>query len=178
MAETDPTKQKLAQPTRPRRRAQPKPEPKAQPRAHAVHAGPGDCGALESAPLPKAATLRKVEDKSPAEWAYERLILYIQNFESQLDSDQEVAMGFTGGQAGVLSIEGIGFFDPDFVTFYGRDEDGLKTQLIQHVTQLNVMLRAVPKVQPLAPPRRIGFRMMQQWAGGEAGDGSATSLMP
>lgn len=148
------------------------------PRVRAVHADPSDCGALETAPLPDAATRRAVEEKSPAEWAYERLILYIQNFESQLDSDQEVAMGFTGGQAGVLSIEGVGFFDPDIVTFYGRDENGLKTQLIQHVTQLNVVLRAVPKEQPAAPPRRIGFRMMQQWAGGESGDGSATGYAP
>lgn len=144
----------------------------AEPRAKAVHSDPSQCGALETAPLPKAATRRKVEDKSPAEWAYERLILYIQNFEAQLDADQEVAMGFAGGQAGVLAIEGVGFFDPDLVTFYGRDEDGLKTQLIQHVSQLNVLLRAVPKEQTEDPPRRIGFQMMSQWAGGESGDGS------
>ena len=106
-------------------------------------------------------------------WAYERLILYIRNFETQLDATQEVAMGFTGGQAGVLQIEGVGFFDPDIVTFYGRDEEGVKTQLIQHVSQLNVMLRAVPKMEPEQPPRRIGFRLMAGWAGGEAGDASA-----
>ena len=145
----------------------------AEPRAKAVHADPAQCGTLESAPLPKAATRRSVEEKSPAEWAYERLILYIQNFEAQLDASEEVAMGFTGGQAGVLSIEGVGFFDPDLVTFYGRDEDGLRTQLIQHVTQLNVILRAVPRETPSEPPRRIGFQMMQQWAGGESGDASA-----
>jgi hypothetical protein len=148
-------------------------ETAALPRAVAIHSDPAECGQLETSPLPKAATRRPVEDKSPAEWAYERLILYIQNFEAQLDATQEVAMGFTGGQAGVLTIEGVGFFDPDLVTFYGRDEDGLKTQLIQHVTQLNVILRAVPKVTPDEPPRRIGFQMMRQWAGGESGDASA-----
>ena len=148
-------------------------ETAALPRAVATHADPAECGQLETKPLPKAATRKPVEDKSPAEWAYERLILYIQNFESQLDSTQEVAMGFTGGQAGVLTIEGVGFFDPDLVTFYGRDEDGLRTQLIQHVTQLNVILRAVPKEEPTEPPRRIGFQMMRQWAGGESGDASA-----
>jgi hypothetical protein len=154
------------------------PDTASPPRVRAVHADPSDCGALETAPLPDAATRRAVAEKSPAEWAYERLILYIQNFESQLDSDQEVAMGFTGGQAGVLSIEGVGFFDPDLVTFYGRDQDGLRTQLIQHVTQLNVILRAVPREQPSAPPRRIGFQMMQQWAGGESGDGSVPHTAP
>jgi hypothetical protein len=148
-------------------------ETAALPRAVATHTDPTECGKLESRPLPKAATRKPVEEKSPAEWAYERILLYIQNFEAQLDATQEIAMGFTGGQAGVLSIEGVGFFDPDLVTFYGRDEDGLKTQLIQHVTQLNVILRAVPKETPDEPPRRIGFQMMRQWAGGESGDASA-----
>ena len=82
--------------------------------------------------------------KSPAAWAYERLILYIRNFEAQLDADQEAAMGFAGSEAGVLQIEGLGFYDPDLLTFYGRDEMGNKTQLIQHVSQLSFMLRAVP----------------------------------
>ena len=45
---------------------------------------------------------KPVKAKSPAEWAYDRLILYIQNFEEQLDNEHEGAMGFTGGDAGVL----------------------------------------------------------------------------
>ena len=109
--------------------------------------------------LPQAVAKKPVKQKSPAEWAYERLILYIKNFEEQLDNTQEVAMGFTGGDAGVVRIEGIGFFDPDIVTFYGSDQAGTKTQLIQHVTQLNVMLRALPKQVADRAPRRIGFRL-------------------
>jgi hypothetical protein len=71
-------------------------------------------------------------------------------------------MGFAGGTAGVLRIEGVGYFNPDIVTFYGADEAGTKMQLIQHVTQLNVVLRAVTKATPEAePPRRIGFRLVQ-----------------
>ena len=66
---------------------------------------------------------------------------------------------FPGGDAGVLRIEGIGFFDPDIVTFYGKDEFGAKTQLIQHVSQLGVMLRALPKVADDKEPTRIGFRL-------------------
>ncbi len=103
--------------------------------------------------------------KSAARWAYERLILYIRNFESQLDNKSEVAIGFTGGGAGVIRIEGIGYFDPDIVTFFGTDEDGARTQLIQHVTQLSVMLRALPVTQPEAAPRRIGFRLSRALQG-------------
>jgi hypothetical protein len=111
--------------------------------------------------------------QGPAAKAYDRLVLYIRNFEAQLDASHEVAMGFAGGEAGVLRIEGVGFYDPDILTFYGRDEDGLKTQLIQHVTQLSVVLRAVPKAQPEAPARRIGFTMNPSWVGGESGDPTA-----
>ena len=112
-------------------------------------------------------------DKSPARWAYERMVQYIRNFEAQLNANEEVAMGFAGSDAGVVSIEGLGYYDPDILTFYGRDEEGMKTQLVQHVTQLSVILRAVPKVAPEIPARRIGFHLAPGWTGGEAGDGSA-----
>ncbi|MBC7142097.1 MAG: hypothetical protein H5U18_08060 [Rhodobacteraceae bacterium] len=134
-------------------------EASAMPCARVIHADPDAPRTAEMEPLPEGISGEPIEAKSPAQWAYERLILYIKNFESQLDNEHEVAMGFTGGDAGVLRIEGIGYFDPDVVTFYGRDEDGARTQLIQHVTQLNVMLRALQKAPEIEEPRRIGFRL-------------------
>lgn len=117
-------------------------------------------GAGEDLPLPDAVARKPVAQKSPALWAYERLILYIQNFEKQLDNAHEVAMGFAGSEGGVIRIEGMGYFDPDIITFYGSDPTGAKTQLVQHVSQLNVMLRALPKVaSDEEAPRRIGFRL-------------------
>jgi hypothetical protein len=109
--------------------------------------------------LPDHVTQKPTKAKSPAEWAYERLILYIQSFEEGLDADQEVAMGFVGGETGVLRIEGMGFFDPDILTFYGTDGQGVKTQLVQHVSQLSVSLRAMPRIIDRDPPQRIGFRL-------------------
>ncbi|OYX43691.1 MAG: hypothetical protein B7Z02_08280 [Rhodobacterales bacterium 32-67-9] len=134
-------------------------EASAMPCARVTHADPDAPRTAEMEPLPEGISGEPIDAKSPAQWAYERLILYIRNFESQLDNEHEVAMGFTGGDAGVLRIEGIGYFDPDIVTFYGRDEDDARTQLIQHVTQLNVMLRALPKAPEIEEPRRIGFRL-------------------
>ena len=109
---------------------------------------------------------------SPARRAHDLLILYIRDFESRLDAEQEIAMGFAGDEAGVLRIEGIGYFDPDIVTFYGTDDLGAQTQLIQHVSQLSVTLRAVPKEIGEEPPRRIGFQLTSGWTGGDSGDGS------
>ncbi|WP_022704649.1 DUF6173 family protein [Pseudorhodobacter ferrugineus] len=137
-------------------------EATAMPRARVVHCDDETPATPEQLPLPEAVARKPVGQKSPAEWAYERLILYLKNFEEQLDKNHEVAMGFTGSTAGVLRIEGVGFFDPDILTFYGSDEAGTKMQLIQHVTQLNVVLRAISKATPAEEPaRRIGFRLAQ-----------------
>ncbi len=133
------------------------------PNVAAVHSEPGK-QSIEQGPLPDAISKKPVEQKSPAEWAYQRLILYIQNFEKTLDTEEEVAMGFTDTGAGVLRIEGLGFFDPDIVTFYGTDPTGARTQLIQHVSQLSVILRALPKSakEDNSPPRRIGFQLASE----------------
>jgi hypothetical protein len=137
--------------------------------------------AAEKTPAPKKAAAKKPAakkpavngPKSPAEWAHDRLVMYIRNFESELNSQEEIAMGFASDESGVLRIEGLGFFEPDIITFYGRDDDGAKTQLIQHVTQLSVTLRAVPKEATEEPPRRIGFQLDAGWQGGDSGDASA-----
>lgn len=115
----------------------------------------GDCA--ERQPLPAAVARTPFEEKSPAQWAYERLVLYIQKFEETLDAEHEIGMGFAGSDAGMLHIHGMGFFAPDMITFYGVDQSGAKTQLVQHVSQLNVMLKAAAKMHE--EPTRIGFRM-------------------
>jgi len=128
------------------------------PRRRAVHSDPNE-HSVEQEALPPAIAQTPMEQKSPAEWAYQRLILYIQNFEKMLDGEHEVAMGFTDTGGGFLRIEGLGHFDPDIVTFYGQDQTGAKVQLVQHVSQLNVLLRAMPKENTADAPRRIGFQL-------------------
>ncbi|WP_334063562.1 hypothetical protein [Limimaricola cinnabarinus] len=134
-------------------------EAEALPRLREVHAD--EAGDAAPQALPPA--LRKpAGGKSPARWAYERLIHYVKRFEDGLEPGEEVAMAMTGGPSGVLRIKGMGYFDPDIVTFYGTDSAGAKTQLIQHVTQLSVILRALPRPRPEAPARRIGFRLARE----------------
>ena len=114
-------------------------EADAMPRAHEVHSDPNQpCIETAAQSLSNDAG----HTKSPAQWAYERLILYIQNFEQTLDEAHEVAMGFAGSDSGVIRIEGMGYFEPDILTFYGQDQMGMRTQLT-------------------AEPNRIGFRLAQ-----------------
>jgi hypothetical protein len=135
-------------------------EDDALPRLHEVHADPARRNAADQT-MPKGLANTPAAQKSPAQWAYERVVLYLKNFEEQLDGDHEVAMGFAGGDAGVLRIEGMGYFDPDVITFYGADKEGARMQLVQHVSQLNVALRALPKTTTEAPANRIGFRLFE-----------------
>jgi len=127
------------------------------PQLREVHTDPNqDCASKGDIP---EALKKPTKNKSPAQWAYERIVLYIQNFEKTLDNDHEVGMGFTGGDAGVMRIEGLGFFDPDIITYYGTNGAGQKAQLVQHVSQLNVMLVASPKSIDQAEPNRISFQL-------------------
>ncbi len=135
-------------------------EADAIPRAHVVHLDPAEASAGNQ-PLPNALAKKPVAKKSDAQWAYERLVVFIKKFEETLDAEHEIAMGFVGGDSGVLRIQGIGYFDPDILTFYGTDESGAKMQLVQHVSQLSVMLRALPKPTAQPEPTRIGFRLAE-----------------
>lgn len=134
-----------------------------------IAGGTGGAPCVETAPLPAALTRKSAGDKSPAEWAWQRLVLFVQKFEEGLDADEEVGVAFAGSEAGTLRISGIGYFAPDLITFYGRDGDGRKTQLVQHVSQLDVALRAMPR-EADAPAERIGFRLRREMEG-EEGNG-------
>ena len=127
------------------------------PKCREVHTNP-DAQPLTGHKTPKALSTPNTQ-KSPAQWAYERIIMYIQNFEEQLDNDHEVGLGLAGGNTGVIKIEGLGYYDPDIVTYYGIDDSGARTQLIQHVSQLNVTLVASPKHIDQPEPKRIGFQL-------------------
>lgn len=127
------------------------------PKCREIHTNP-DAQPATGHAMPKALS-KPVAQKSPAQWAYERIIMYIQNFEAQLDNDHEVGLGLAGGNTGVIRIEGLGYYEPDIVTYYGINESGARTQLIQHVSQLNVSLVASPKHIDQPEPTRIGFQL-------------------
>ena len=135
-------------------------ETAAMPHVLEVHADPATPNTAQK-PVPAGVAAIPTAKKSAARWAYERIIIYLKNFEESLDNAHEAAMGFTGSEAGVMRIQGMGYYAPDIVTFFGTDQSGARTQQIQHVSQLNVVLRAVPKVLETAEPERIGFRLAE-----------------
>lgn len=99
---------------------------------------------------------------NPAEWAYERLVRSINDFEQKLDNDHELGGRLVNfGSNLTFHIEDLGYWGPDFVKFYGKNDDGLPLELIQHISQVNVLLVALKKVSD-KPPRRIGFKLIKE----------------
>lgn len=97
---------------------------------------------------------------NPAEWAFARLSRLIREFEGRLDKDQEVGVRGVGLPGdGVLLVEDMGFWGPDLILFFGRGPDGQPVTLVQHYSQINMLLSARPKPEPDQPARRIGFRL-------------------
>jgi len=93
---------------------------------------------------------------SPAQSMFKRLQKQILDFEAKLNDDQEIAVrlvSFSDSQ--VFHIQGMGYHGPDIITFVAVSPEGEHVQLIQHVSQLNVLLIAAKKLGP--KPQRIGF---------------------
>ena len=110
-------------------------------------AAKGSAKTAETKPLPPEVAQKPVAQKSPAEWAYERIILYIQNFEEQLDPEQEMVMGHVTGGGGTMRIEGMGFFARDLVTFYGEVDPSKPQEDIESVYEKCKTMKKNQKTQ-------------------------------
>ena len=95
---------------------------------------------------------------NPASWAYERIARQIQTFEDELSSDEEIGLRLVATPDSIMHVDDVGYHGPDMLIFYGTNEHGRAMRLLQHMTQLNVLLTAVPKKQETA--QRIGFHLV------------------
>lgn len=100
-------------------------------------------------------------DTNLASWMHERIIKQINNFEENLPSDKQAGGRFVSSPDGmVFSIEDVGYHNPDMIIFYGTTKNGDKVRLLQHTSQLNLLLVAVPRTDDLTQERRkIGFAL-------------------
>lgn len=81
---------------------------------------------------------------------------HVEEFERSLDQEHEIGVRLASfGGVVIFHAEQISFSKPNVIIFSGTTEEGEKIQLIQHVSQLNFLLKAVKKREET--PRRIGF---------------------
>lgn len=111
---------------------------------------------------------RNLRECCPAQWMYERIAKSIMAFEKQLDAQHEVGLRLVSfGDSATLHITDMGFWEPDLLHFHGRNANGEPMVLIQHISQVNVMLAANRKQKESA--NRIGFQIVKKLEDGKAG---------
>jgi hypothetical protein len=96
------------------------------------------------------------QKNNPAGYALERVTPLIQSFQASIGDDVEVGISVVGsGSAAPFRLRAINVSDPDILIFDGVDDNGNVVQLLQHYSQMALMLVAVPKLEER--PFRIGF---------------------
>ena len=97
---------------------------------------------------------------NPAGWTYDKIAEYILDFQKDLDDDHEVGAFLANYPGGKIHIKNMGYSSPHIISFEGFSEDGNPVQLLQHFSQLNLVLVKVPKLHE--KPIRIGFKIPTQ----------------
>ena len=117
-----------------------------------LHYADGARGAVD---LPKLAGSSRRQSTAPG--LVERIAAQIKEFEAQLDEAHTPGIIVRGDMT--LNLEQIGFHDPGLVLFIGSDERGRPARLLQHVSQVNIALIAVPRIDTEEPKKPIGFAL-------------------
>lgn len=88
---------------------------------------------------------------------YKRVVTLINKFEEDLPDDLQAGGRLVSAGNITFSIQDVGYWDPNMIVFYGELEDGSRVELVQHLSQLNLLLVAVKRTNPEEPRRVIGF---------------------
>ena len=109
------------------------------------------------------ATSENYEENDPetpylASDMYKRIVTLINHFESDLPDTMQAGGRLVSSGNITFSIQDVGYWDPNMIVFYGELSDNSKVELVQHLSQLNLLLVAVPRNDDISAPRRIiGF---------------------
>ena len=100
----------------------------------------------------------KMQLDSRAEQVAYYLYEEIKAYQNKLPDTEDVAISVVQfNQSITILVREIGYIGYNLVCFHGEDTSGKPLELIQHVQQLNFLLMVVPKPEPEAPKRKIGF---------------------
>lgn len=116
-------------------------------------------------PMPRVRTLEEqiraalpARPETLASDFYQRLTQWINKFDESLDPDYEVGIRLVNfGQTIVFHLKNIGYWNPALISFSGHNEDGEPVELIQHISQISILLMKLKRADPTTPKTKIGF---------------------
>ena len=96
-------------------------------------------------------------DYTLADYACEKIIERINEFEANLPDDMQAGGKFITFGNEAFAIDSVTYQNPNILVFTGTTPEDEKVQLIQHTSQLNLLLMAVKRNNPEEPRRKIGY---------------------
>ena len=109
-------------------------------------------------------SIQPPKDQNLADEFHRRLKNWTNDFHKSLDDEHEVGARLVSfGQTVTFHVEDIGYWNPSLIAFYGRNENGDKVELIQHVSQISILLVAMKRDNLQLPNRPIGFASWEEF---------------
>ena len=103
-------------------------------------------------------------DPNHASEFYRRLVEWINDFHRELEDEYEVGGQLVSfGSEITFSFTDLTYWNPSLIGFYGTKPDGSPVKLIQHVSQINVLLVRQKRIHPEEPKRPIGFSSWEEY---------------
>ncbi|MCG7544210.1 DUF6173 family protein [Pseudoalteromonas sp. MM17-2] len=103
-------------------------------------------------------------DQNLADEFHRRLIEWINDFHRLLDEEHEAGARLVSfGQSVTFHIDDIGYWNPSLISFRGKNENGESVELIQHVSQISILLVALKRENLSQPKRPIGFASWEEY---------------
>ncbi|MDS3862466.1 DUF6173 family protein [Thermosynechococcaceae cyanobacterium BACA0444] len=91
---------------------------------------------------------------------HKRLVKWINDFDASLDDRYEVGIRLVSfGQVVTFHLKGLGYWDPSLISFSGTTESGDPVELIQHVSQISILLMKMERREPDKPKQPVGFHL-------------------
>lgn len=95
---------------------------------------------------------------------HHRLINWINDFHKSLDNEHEAGVRLVNfGQTVTFHIEDISYWNPSLISFIGYTESGEPVELIQHVSQISILLMKMKRKEVEQPKRPIGFMSWEEY---------------
>ena len=114
--------------------------------------------------LPMVEMMQPPTNPNMASEFHWRLVEMVNDFHRELEDEYEVGGQLVSfGSEVTFSFTGIGYYNPSLIRFYGEKADGSPIELIQHVSQISVMLIRQRRSHPEIPKRPIGFASWSEY---------------
>ncbi|UUW72355.1 DUF6173 family protein [Pseudomonas oryzihabitans] len=104
------------------------------------------------------------KDQNLADEFYRRIIQWVNDFHRDIGDEYEVGGQLVSfGREVTFSFTSVGYWNPSLISFVGTTSNGDPVELVQHVSQISILLIRQRRINPEEPKRPIGFASWDEY---------------